>query len=92
MLKATVMPVESFVSQQLLQLQRVGRGGALPVVVKIDIDIVLLSPNSNTTRPLFKGGRGVAASITTAGTVTADIDEIGSSFPWRRRIVMVGQA
>jgi hypothetical protein len=87
----TVAPAASFSSQQSLQLQRIGRSSALLIVVKIDIDIVLLSPGSNTTRPLFKGGRGVAASITATGTVTTDIDEVGRLLPRCWCIVMVGQ-
>jgi nicotinamidase-related amidase len=80
---ANRLSAASFFSQQLPQLQRIGRGGALLIIVKIDVDIVLLSPRSNISRPLFKGGRGVAASIPAAGTMTADIDEFGRSPPRR---------
>jgi hypothetical protein len=79
--------------QKLLQLERIRRSRALLVVVEKDEDVAaLLPPRSNAARPFRKRLRAVVVLVLSAGAMSANVDEVGGTFPRRRRVVMVREA
>ena len=79
--------------QQAEQRQRIHRRGAFLVIVEVDIDVAKL-PMPRLDR-LAQGGKGssrVATFVSAARAMASKIDEVSGAFPWRWRIMVVGNA
>jgi hypothetical protein len=87
------MPTQSMSSQHLAQSQRIDRSCALLVVIKIDENgAAPLLPLRDLARPMAQRPVRVVIAVASAGSMTPDIDMARRYFPWRWRIVMIGQA
>src|SRR5712671_923442 len=78
---------------QGFQTQRVGRRGALLVVVEINEHVAaLFLPGLDAPSPVRKRVGAIASLVMAARSMSPDIDEIGGALPRCRRVVMVRNA
>ena len=67
--------------------------GAFLVIVEIDEHVASLPlPGPDATSPIGKRGLAIMVLVAALGSVPADVDEIGSALPGRRRVMMIGNA
>src|SRR5438105_8609185 len=80
-------------SHQLDQAPGIRRCGAFLVIVEIDEHVASLPlPGPDATSPIGKRGLAIMVLVAALGSVPADVDEIGSALPGRRRVMMIGNA
>src|SRR5689334_611778 len=78
--------------QKRLELERIRGRGAFLVIVEIDKDIAaLFLPGSNACRPSGERLRAVVVLVPSSRAMPTDVDEVRGTFPWRRRVVMIGE-
>jgi hypothetical protein len=69
------------------------RGGGLLVVVEVAVDRqAFASPLGDRVRPAVQRPLRIAAFVPARGPVAAEVDVVGGDFPWRRGVVVVGEA
>ena len=63
------------------------------VIVEVDINVAKVPvPRLDRLAPGRKGSSRVATFVSAARAMATQIDEVGGAFPWRWRIMVVGNA
>src|SRR5579871_3975677 len=79
--------------KHLAQFEGVDRGCAFLVVIKVDVNVsASCTPRPYLASPIGKCALRIVAFVAPSRTMTAYVNEIGSPPPWRRRIMVIGQA
>src|ERR1700722_5658526 len=77
--------------EQAEQRERIQRCGALLIIVEIDIDVAMAPlPREDRLAPGGERCSRVTTLVPAARSMSAQIDEVSSAFPWGGRIMMIG--
>src|SRR5205807_121207 len=69
-------------TQQLAQLQCIGRRGAFLIIVKIDVDVAtLLFPGAGSFGPIGQRVDVIMSAVAPTGSVASDVDEVSRALP-----------